>query len=136
MSPLEQEQLLEQTRAQIRQHVAEIAELARTSRHGGEFFREFLNRVVASLQAQGGAIWVPTENGGCQLITENNFASCAFADNERQRHDINRVLVETQKNRRPFHCGRVDARRGAVRDGRRNRQRHAVPDVFRAGHPR
>ncbi len=105
MSPLEQEQLLEQTRAQIRQHVAEIAELARTSRNGGQFFREFLDRVVASLQAQGGAVWLPGENGACQLITETNFASCAFADNERQRHDINRVLVETQKNRRPFIIG-------------------------------
>ena len=105
MSPLEQEQLLEQTRAQIRQHVAEIADLARTSRHGGQFFREFLQRVVASLQAQGGAVWLPGEGGVCQLIAENNFASCDFTGNERQRQDINRVLVETQKNRRPFIVG-------------------------------
>ena len=105
MSPLEQEQLLEQTRAQIRQHVAEIAELARTSKHGGQFFREFLQRVVASLQAQGGAVWIPGENGECQVVAESNFASCAYVENDRQRQDINRVLVETLKNRRPFIVG-------------------------------
>ena len=105
MSPLEQEQLLEQTRAQIRQHVVEIAELARTSKHGGQFFRDFLQRVVASLQAQGGGVWAPAENGAFQLIAENNFPSCDFNANERQRHDVHRVLAETQKNRRPFIVG-------------------------------
>ena len=105
MSPLEQEQLLEQTRAHIRQHVAEIAELARTSRNGAQFFRDFLARVVASLQAQGGAVWVPGEGGACQVVAESNFASCEFASNDRQRQDINRVLGEAQKNRRPFIVG-------------------------------
>ena len=105
VSPLEQEQLLEQTRARIRQHVAEIAELARTSQQGGQFFREFLQRVVASLQAQGGVVWAPVEGGTWQIVAESNFASCEYRENERQRQDINRVLAETQKNRRPFIVG-------------------------------
>ena len=107
MSPLEQEQLLEQTRAQIRQQVAEIAELARTGRNGVEFFREFLARTVAALNGQGGAIWLPGESGECQLIAEVNFPSSAFHESERQRRDINRVLSETLKNRRAFIIGAV-----------------------------
>ena len=103
----EQEQLLEQTRAQIRQQVAEITELARTSRNGVEFFREFLRRVVAALNGQGGAIWLPGETGECQLIAEVNFASSAYHENERQRRDIHRVLSETLKNRRAFIIGAV-----------------------------
>ncbi len=105
MSPLEQEQLLEQTRAQIRQQVAEITELARTSRHGGQFFREFLARVVQALNAQGGAVWLPGETGDCQMIAEVNFATSAYHENERQRRDINRVLGETVRSRRPFIVG-------------------------------
>lgn len=107
MSPLEQEQLLEQTRAQIRQQVAEITELARTSRNGAEFFREFLSRTVAALNGQGGAVWLPGETGECQLIAEVNFASSAFHESDRQRRDINRVLSETLKNRRAFIIGAV-----------------------------
>ena len=106
LSPLEQEQLLEQTRAQIRQQVAEITELARTSRNGVEFFREFLARTVAALNGQGGAIWLPGETRGeCQLIAEVNFASSAYHESERQRRDLNRVLGETIKNRRAFIIG-------------------------------
>ena len=107
MSPLSQEQLLEQTRAQITQQVAAIAELARTSRNGGEFFREFVTRTVAALNAQGGAIWLPGEGGESQLIAEVNFSSSAYHENERQRRDIHRVLGETLKSRRPFIIGAV-----------------------------
>ncbi len=105
MSPLEQEQLLEQTRAQIRQQVAEITELARTSRDGVAFFREFLTRTVTALNGQGGAIWLPGETGECQLVAEVNLASSAYHENERQRRDIHRVLGETLKSRRPFIIG-------------------------------
>jgi hypothetical protein len=107
VSPLEQEQILEQTRVKIRQHVAEIAELARTSRSGTQFFRDFLARVVDSLNAQGGAVWVPGEGGECQVIAEVNFSTCAYHENERQRRDINRVLAESLKSRRPFIVGAV-----------------------------
>ena len=107
MSQTDQELLLEKTRAQIQQQVAAIAELARTSRNGAEFFREFLTRTIAALNAQGGAVWLPGEGGECQLIAEVNFATSAFHDNERQRRDINRVLGETLKSRRPFIIGAV-----------------------------
>lgn len=102
---MEQEQILEQTRAQIRQQVAEITELARTSRHGVPFFREFLTRIVTALNGQGGAVWLPGENGECQLIAEVNFGTSAFHENERQRRDINRVLGETIRSKRPFIVG-------------------------------
>jgi multidrug efflux pump subunit AcrA (membrane-fusion protein) len=108
VSPLEQEQLLEQTRANIRQNIAEIAELARTGRNGVQFFRDFLARVVAALQAQGGAVWLPGADGKeFQVIAESNFATCAYHENERQRRDIHRVLGEVMRNKRPFIVGSV-----------------------------
>lgn len=108
MSPLEQEQLLEQTRAQIRQNMAEIAELSRTSRNGVQFFREFLARAVASLNAQGGAVWAPGGDGReFQMVAEQALATSAYHDNERQRRDIHRVLAEVFKTRRPFIVGPV-----------------------------
>ena len=105
VTPLEQEQILEKTRAQIRQQVAEIGDLARTSRNGVQFFREFISRLVAALGGQGGAVWLPNESGDCQLFAESNFASGAYHENERQRRDVNRVLSEIQRNRRPFIVG-------------------------------
>lgn len=107
MSPLEQEKLLEQTRAQIRQNVAEIAELARTTRNGVQFFRDFLSRVVRSLNAQGGAVWLPGAGGEFQPIAEESLASSAYHENERQRRDIHRVLAEVVKTKRPFIVGAV-----------------------------
>lgn len=108
MSPIEQEQLLEQTRAQIRQNIAEIADLARTSRNGVQFFRDFLARAVGSLNAQGGAIWAPSGDGReFQMVAEIALATSAYHDNERQRRDIHRVLAEVFKNRRPFIVGPV-----------------------------
>lgn len=108
MSPLEQEQLLEQTRTQIRQNIAEIAELSRTSRNGVQFFREFLARAVSSLNAQGGAVWAPGGDGReFQLVAEMALATSSYHDNERQRRDIHRVLGEVFKNRRPFIVGPV-----------------------------
>jgi biotin carboxyl carrier protein len=108
VSPLEQEQLLEQTRAQIRQNVAEIAELARTSRNGVQFFRDFLTRTVNALGAQGGAVWIPSADGKeYQVIAEVSFATSAYHENERQRRDIMRVLGEVVRHKRPFIVGPV-----------------------------
>lgn len=102
----EQEQLLEATRAQIRQHVAEIAELARTVTEPAGFFPEFLHRVVASLNAQGGAVWAPVDNTAAtgsafQSIADLAFATCGYVEGQRQARDIGRVLGEVVRTRRP-----------------------------------
>ncbi len=97
----EQEKLLEATRAQIRQHVAEIAELARTVTDPGGFFPEFIHRVVASLNAQGGVVWGLDGAGGFAPLADLAFATCGYVEGERQARDIGRVLGEGVRTRRP-----------------------------------
>lgn len=101
MTPAEQQALFEKTRAQIQRNVAEISELARTCPHPATFFKEFLARAVSSLAAHGGAIWAPVDRD-FQVVSEINFASCAYHENERQRNDIHRALADVVKNNRPL----------------------------------
>ncbi len=97
----EQERLLEATRAQIRQHVGEIAELARTVSDPAGFFPEFLHRVVASLNGQGGAVWGLDGAGGFAPVADLSFATCGYVEGGRQARDIGRVLGEVVRTRRP-----------------------------------
>ena len=101
----EQEQRLETTRTRIRQHVGEIAELARTVTDPAGFFPEFLHRVVSSLNAQGGAVWVPDGGGtgGFRPVADLTFATCGCDDvaGGQQAHDVHRVLGEVVRTRRP-----------------------------------
>ena len=102
----EQEQRLESTRARIRQHVGEIAELARTVTDPAGFFPEFLHRVVSSLNAQGGAVWVTPdegEDGGFRPVADLVFATsgCDGVAGGQQARDVQRVLGEVVRTRRP-----------------------------------
>ena len=99
----EQDQRLEATRAQVRRHVAEIAELARTVMDPTGFFPEFLHRVVASLHARGGAVWAPDGGGtgGFAPVAELAFATCGCVGDGQQARDVGRVLGEVVRTRRP-----------------------------------
>ena len=52
------EQLIEETKQQIRGLVREIAQLAQSDISVEEFYAGFLGRVVSALAADGGAIWM------------------------------------------------------------------------------
>ncbi|MBX6313296.1 MAG: biotin/lipoyl-binding protein [Isosphaeraceae bacterium] len=76
--------LLEQTKNQIRKLVAEIAELAESDIQPAEFHAEFLNRVVAAVAANGGALWLLDGRGGLKLQYQLEFHRTGLLDN-RQR---------------------------------------------------
>ncbi len=76
--------LLEQTKNQIRKLVAEIAELAESDIQPAEFQVEFLNRVVAAVAANGGALWMLDGRGTLKLVHQLEFRQTGLLDN-RQR---------------------------------------------------
>jgi hypothetical protein len=82
-----EQQLIEQTRSQIRGLVSEIAQLAKSELSPLEFYTEFLNRVVSALAAHGGAVWVLGEEGSLELQYHINLVdtNLALAENQ-QRH--------------------------------------------------
>jgi hypothetical protein len=57
----------ERTRFQIREMVGEIERLSKAAIAPQEFFREFLQRIIASLAAIGGAVWIAQPDGRLQL---------------------------------------------------------------------
>ena len=50
--------LVDQTKSEIRQLVAEITELSQANLSDQAFFEGFLNRVTTALAAVGGAVWL------------------------------------------------------------------------------
>jgi multidrug efflux pump subunit AcrA (membrane-fusion protein) len=72
--------LLEQTKAQIRKLVAEIADLAESDIQPAEFSQEFLNRAVAAVAASGGAFWMLDGRGSLKLQYQVEFRLSGLMD--------------------------------------------------------
>jgi hypothetical protein len=66
-------QLIEQTKQQIRMLVNEISQLAKSDITPGQFYGEFLPRVVSALAAIGGAVWVLEDQGRLALGYQINL---------------------------------------------------------------
>ena len=73
--------VLEQTKNQIKKLVAEIAELAETDIQPGEFYVEFLNRVIGAVAAQGGAIWFFDNQNQAKLQHQVEYRQTGLLDN-------------------------------------------------------
>ena len=81
--------LLDQTKAQIKKLVAEIAELAESDIQPNEFYVEFLNRVIAAVAASGGALWLMDGRGTLKLQHQLEFRLTGLLDGRvrSQPHD-------------------------------------------------
>ena len=81
-------QLIEQTKRQIQTLVSEIAQLTKQNIAPGEFYSEFLNRVVTALAAVGGAVWTTTDGGPLSLQYQINIQQTNLPQNEenQKRH--------------------------------------------------
>jgi multidrug efflux pump subunit AcrA (membrane-fusion protein) len=74
--------LVEETRQHIRGLVAEIQKLCRSDTPPGEFYGEFLNRVVQALAAAGGAVWLHKGDGTWDLSYQINFQETRLREDE------------------------------------------------------
>ena len=82
--------LVDQTKSEIRQLVAEITELSQANLSDQAFFEGFLNRVTTALAAAGGAVWLNDPHSD-QLRLEyqiNVPPTCLPADSRAQPHDL------------------------------------------------
>src|SRR5271166_320537 len=90
--------LIEQTRRQIQALVGEISQLARQNLVPGQFYEQFLNRVVSALAAIGGVIWTTGENGQLSLQYQLNLQQTGLIDDEEKQKSHGRLLYKLLSN--------------------------------------
>ena len=85
--------LIEQTRQQIRTQVNEIAQLAKSELSPGEFYAEFLPRVVTSLAASGGVVWTLNEQGQLTVAYQVNYQESGLPRRSREEQIQHLILL-------------------------------------------
>lgn len=106
------QQTVEETKAQIRGLVNEIAQLAKSGATAEEFYPELLSRIITALAAAGGAIWLLDEDHQLKLQYQINAEPSILAedsdDAERHRRLIQRVANAGQSLLVPPYSGTTD----------------------------
>ncbi len=91
-------QLIEQTRIQIQALVAEIAQLSRQNLTPGQFYGEFLNRLISALAALGGVIWTTGDNGQLALQYQINLQQTGLIEDEEKQKRHDQLLYKVLSN--------------------------------------
>jgi multidrug efflux pump subunit AcrA (membrane-fusion protein) len=106
------QQTVEDTKAQIRGLVNEIAQLAKSGATAEEFYPELLSRIITALAAAGGAIWLLDEDRQLRLQYQINAEPSILADDtdDSVRHTrlIQRVANSGQSLLVPPYSGTTD----------------------------
>src|SRR5262249_41127479 len=71
--PRNQAQVLEQERRRLSQRLDEVARLCEAPIPPSSFYAELLQRLLESLAAPGGCVWVRTAQGNLQQAFHTNF---------------------------------------------------------------
>ncbi len=106
------QQTVEETKAQIRGLVNEIAQLAKSGATAEEFYPELLSRIITALAAAGGAVWLLDEDRQLRLQYQINAEPSVLADDtdDAVRHTrlIQRVALSGQSMLVPPYSGTTD----------------------------
>ena len=106
------QQTVEETKAQIRGLVNEIAALAKSGATAEEFYPELLSRVITALAAAGGAIWLLDDDKQLKLQYQINAEPSVLADDtdDAVRHSrlISRAANAGQSLLVPPYSGTTD----------------------------
>ncbi len=110
-------QLIEQTKAQIRTLVHEIAQFAKSDMAAEEFYAELLPRVVSALAAVGGVIWAKGDQGRLGLQYQVNLQETRLPEKDEEeqvRHGrlLQKVLTSGEPFLVPPHSGAGDGEQG------------------------
>ena len=92
------ENLIEETRRQINSLVEEIAGLARQNLAPGQFYEQFLNRLVSALAAIGGVVWTAGENNQLALQYQMNLQHTGLLESESKQQQHSRLLYKVLNN--------------------------------------
>ena len=82
------------TKQQVRNMVAEIAQLAKSDADPSQFYEAILTRAVSALVATGGAIWILDDDGRLQLQYQINLQSTGVAQSEEGQTRHYRLLQQ------------------------------------------
>ncbi|MDA9777187.1 efflux RND transporter periplasmic adaptor subunit [Rubripirellula sp.] len=106
------QQTVEETKAQIRGLVNEIAQLAKSGATPDEFYSGLLTRIITALAAAGGAIWLLDDNGKLrlqyQVNTEQPLLNQDNEDGIKHQRLIERVARSGQSILVPPYSGTTD----------------------------
>lgn len=86
------QQTVEETKAQIRGLVNEIAALAKSGATADEFYSELLGRIITALAAAGGAVWLLDEDRQLRLQYQINADATVLAGDSEDANRHNRLL--------------------------------------------
>ncbi len=106
------QQTIEETKAQIRGLVNEIAALAKAGATADEFYPELLSKIITALAAPGGAVWILDEdrqlNLQYQINAEPSLLTTDSDDSMRHARLIQRVANSGQSLLVPPYSGTTD----------------------------
>ncbi len=91
-------EVADQMRQQIRVIVREIEGLSRAEISPAEFYEGLLNRIVAAMAAEGGAIWIANEAGRLELAFQINLRATGLANDQAAQERHGRLLLKVQKS--------------------------------------
>ena len=94
--------LIEQTKQQIRALVNEIAQLSKSDITPEEFYNEFLTRVVSALAAVGGVVWTIEEQGRMALQYQINLQQTGLQHDENMQKQHGQLLRQTLTGGEPI----------------------------------
>ncbi len=107
------QQTIEETKAQIRGLVNEIASLVKAGAPADEFYPELLTRIITALAAHGGAVWLLDEDRQLSLQYQINAEPSILSDDsdDATRHTrlIQRAANSGQSLLVPPYSGTTDA---------------------------
>ena len=105
-------QSVEETKAQIRGLVNEIASLAKSGATAEEFYSELLSRIVTALAAPGGAVWLLDDDSQLRLQYQINAEPALLAEDSddaiRHQRLITRAAMAGQSLLVPPYSGTTD----------------------------
>ena len=89
---------IERTRRQIQTLIGEVSQLSRQNLTPGQFYEQFLNRVVSALAANGGVVWTAGDNGQLALQYQVNLQQTGLIEDEEKQKSHSRLLYKLLAN--------------------------------------
>jgi hypothetical protein len=94
---------IEQTRQQINRLRDEVARLSESDIEPGNYYGEFLMRVLTALAAPAGAVWLRTPQGNLQLQYQIQMHQVGLDRNDAARQGHDELLRQTVQNGKPVY---------------------------------
>ena len=103
ISPEIDRRALEEERRRLNQRLEEVSRLCEGEQPPGVFYGEMLRRLLESLAAPAGAVWVKTPQGNLQLQFQINLKDTGLDSGEAERKAHDELLRHALNQPRPIH---------------------------------